>query len=145
MRTPFARLALILGSAAMCTVACSGHSPATSTSQGPSASHGTSASQGPGTSPGTGTLHGQLLGVGGLVPGNGRPWAGTVTVTGQGLHHQITVGTSGAFSVPLPAGRYQVAGHSPRYEDGTGRCRAAGLVTVRAGQRVTANVLCDMR
>jgi hypothetical protein len=115
------RVALAIACAAVCTAACSGRDPA------------------------TGTLHGHLLGVGGPAPGTGRPWTGTITLTGQGLHRDVVVGHGGAFSVPLPAGNYQLAGRSPSCESGAGQCRATGLVTVRAGRSVTADVLCQMR
>jgi hypothetical protein len=121
MSIPFFRLAAALACAAACTVACSGPPPA------------------------TGTLRGHLLGVGGPVPGPGRPWTGTVTVTGPGVHRDVAVGQGGAYSVPLPAGSYRVAGHSPSYGGGAGQCRAAGLVTVRGGRSVTADVLCQLR
>src|SRR6201987_5846415 len=69
--------------------------------------------------PASGHLSGRLvmeggpLGPGGKQPGE-RPMSGTVTFTAAG--HQpstVTVGSSGTFSVPLPAGRYQVSGRSP--------------------------------
>jgi len=69
--------------------------------------------------PATGHLTGKLVMVGGpLGPGgkqpDERPMPGTVTFTAAG--HQavaVEVGSSGEFSVPLPPGRYQVAGRSP--------------------------------
>ena len=68
--------------------------------------------------PASGHLSGRLvmeggpLGPGGKQPGE-RPMSGTVTFTAAG-HQPITVkvGSSGTFSVPLPAGRYQVSGRS---------------------------------
>jgi hypothetical protein len=92
-----------------------------------------------------GTLTGHLYGVGGPPPGAPQPWAGTVTLTGPGVHRDIAVGAGGRFSVQVPAGTYTVAGRSPRYADGTGVCRAAGAATVTAGHRTRADVLCQMR
>jgi hypothetical protein len=95
--------------------------------------------------PVTGTLAGHLYGVGGPAPGAPRPWPGTVTLTGPGVHRDIQVGASGRFSVLVPAGTYTVAGRSPRYGSGAGGCRAAGPATVTAGHRTQADVLCQLR
>jgi hypothetical protein len=92
-----------------------------------------------------GTLTGHLYGVGGPAPGAPRPWTGTVTLTGPGVHRDIAVGADGRFSVQVSAGTYTVAGRSPRYADGTGVCRAAGAATVTAGHRTRADVLCQLR
>jgi hypothetical protein len=92
----------------------------------------------------TGTLTGHLYGVGGPAPGAPRPWPGTVTLTGPGVHRDVQVGASGSFSVLVPAGTYTVAGRSPRYGSGAGVCRAAGPATVITGHRTRADVLCQM-
>ncbi len=92
-----------------------------------------------------GTLTGHLYGVGGVAPGAPRPWPGTVTLTGPGVHRDIQVGASGSFSVLIPAGTYSVAGRSPRYGSGAGVCRAAGPATVTAGHRTRADVLCQLK
>ena len=58
-------------------------------------------------------MEGGPMGPGGQQPGE-RPISGTVTITAPG--HKpvtVTVGSSGTFSVPLPAGRYHVSGRSP--------------------------------
>ena len=124
MRTSLVGLAL----AAMClagfTAACSGSGPA------------------------DGTVTGHLYGVGGpatiSAPPSARAWPGTVTLAGPGLHVDVAVGADGAFSVMVPAGRYTVTGHSPRYGSGTYLCQAAGLVTVTSGHTTRADVLCQM-
>jgi hypothetical protein len=92
-----------------------------------------------------GTLTGHLYGVGGPAPGALRPWPGTVTLTGSGVHRDVQVSADGRFSVLVPAGTYTVAGRSPRYGSGAGVCRAAGPATVTAGHRTRADVLCQMR
>jgi hypothetical protein len=92
-----------------------------------------------------GTLTGHLYGVGGPAPGAPRPWPGTVTLTGPGVHQAVQVGAAGRFSVVVPAGTYAVAGRSPLYQSGTGLCRAAGPATVTTGHRTEADVLCQMR
>jgi hypothetical protein len=92
-----------------------------------------------------GTLTGHLYGVGGPAPGAPRPWPGTVTLTGSGVHRDIQVGADGHFSVPVPAGTYTVAGRSPRYGSGEGVCRAAGPATVTAGHRTRADILCQLK
>jgi hypothetical protein len=94
--------------------------------------------------PADGTLTGHLYGVGGPAPGLPRPWPGTVTLTGSGIHRDIPVGTNGTFSVMVPAGRYTVVGHSPLYGSGAGLCQAAGVVTVISGHTTKADVLCQM-
>ena len=93
--------------------------------------------------PAGGTLHGHLYGIGGPAPGLPRRWPGTVTVTGSGIHREVTVGPGGTYSVTLPAGSYAVVGHSPLY--GAGLCRTPGVAKVRSGHSATANVLCQMR
>ena len=97
-----------------------------------------------GQGPADGTLTGHLYGVGGPAPGLPRPWPGTVTLTGPGVHQDVPIGADGTFSVMVPAGRYTVVGHSPNYGSGTGLCQAAGEVTVTSGRTTKANVLCQM-
>jgi hypothetical protein len=116
--------------------ACSSPRPAA----GPSAAGSSAAA-----SPAAGTLAGHLYGVGGPAPGAPRPWPGTVTLTGPGVHRDIQVGVSGSFSVLVPAGTYTVAGRSPRYGSGAAVCRAAGPATVTAGHRTRADVLCQLK
>ena len=91
-----------------------------------------------------GTLAGHLYGVGGPAPGLPRPWPGTVTLTGPGVHQDVSVGADGSYSVTVPAGTYTVAGRSPLYESGATLCRATGAVTVTRGHTTTADVLCQM-
>lgn len=94
--------------------------------------------------PAGGTLTGHLYGVGGPAPGLPRPWPGTVTVTGPGIHREVPVGASGAYSVMIPAGEYTVAGHSPLYQSGAGLCQATGVAAVTSGHSTKADVLCQM-
>ena len=76
--------------------------------------------------------------------------AGTVTVTASGREPvSVTVGSSGAFSVPLPPGRYRVSGRSPSIMtgDGGGRgqeepCSQPALAAVTAGHTVTITLTC---
>ena len=91
-----------------------------------------------------GILTGHLYGVGGPAPGLPRPWPGTVTLTGAGVHLDVRVGASGAYSVRVPPGRYTVTGHSPLYGNGTYFCQAAGMATVTSGRTTKADVLCQM-
>ncbi len=129
MRIPLIGLPLAAVCLAGLTAACSGPAPA----------------PGPGPGPAEGTLTGHLYGVGGPAPGLPRPWPGTVTLTGPGVHRDIRVGASGRYSVVVPAGSYTVAGRSPLYQSGTAVCRAAGAATVTSGHRTRADVLCQMR
>ena len=91
-----------------------------------------------------GTLAGHLYGVGGPAPGLPRPWPGTVTLTGTGVHQDVSVGADGSYSVTVPAGRYTVVGRSPLYASGATLCRAIGVATVTGGHTTTADVLCQM-
>ena len=92
-----------------------------------------------------GILTGHLYGVGGPAPGLPRQWPGTVTITGPGIHRDVSVGASGTFSVMVPAGRYSVVGHSPLYDSGTALCQATRVVTVTGGHSTKADVFCQMR
>jgi len=98
-----------------------------------------------GQNPADGTLTGHLYGVGGPAPGLPRPWPGTVTLTGPGVHRDIPVGASGTYSVMVPAGSYTVVGHSPLYGSSTYLCQAAGAATVTSGHTTKADVLCQMK
>ena len=128
------------------TAALSGPRPARPASPGPApmvtdspalASTGTLAAEG--------ILAGHLYGVGGPAPGAPRPWSGTVTLTGPGVHRVIRVGSGGAYFAWVPDGVYIVAGRSPLYQDGAGTCRAAAPATVTSGHRTQADVLCQLR
>ena len=104
--------------------------------------------------PASGHLRGKLvmeggpLGQGGKQPGE-RPMSGTVTLTAAG-HQPVTVkvGSSGTFSVPLPAGRYQVSGASPEVmeiDGGRSRevpCSQPTSAVVAAGQTATITLTC---
>lgn len=95
------RSVVLLLCAASMIAACSGSS---TLATGAAASHATTMS---------GTLSGRLVTVGGPVPGAPSPVAGSVTVTGAGVHRDVKVGPGGAYSVSLPSGRYAVVGHNP--------------------------------
>ena len=94
--------------------------------------------------PADGTLTGHLYGVGGPAPGLPRPWPGTVTLTGPGVHRDVPIGASATYSVTVPAGRYTLVGHSPLYGSGAGLCQAAGVAMVTSGHTTKADVLCQM-
>ena len=93
----------------------------------------------------TGTLRGHLYGVGGPAPGTARPWTGTITVTGT-TGRVVTAGVDGAYEITLPAGRYEIVGHSPQF-GGCGyachpeRDRPQDVV---AGRTTTVDVYCSM-
>ncbi len=107
-----------------------------------------------GQPPTTGHLTGRLvmeggpMGPGGQQPGE-RPMAGTVTFT-SAEHQPVTVkvGSSGAFSVPLPPGRYRVSGSSPaimEVDGGRSRevpCSQPASATVTAGHAATITLTC---
>jgi hypothetical protein len=101
-----------------------------------------------GPSPADGTVTGHLYGVGGPAavgaPPSPRPWPGTVTLVGSGVHRDVPVGADGTFSVVVPAGRYTVTGHSPNYGGGAYPCQAEGPVTGTRGHTTKADVLCQM-
>ena len=107
-----------------------------------------------GAQPASGHVTGKLvreggpLGPGGKQPGE-RAMSGTVTFSTAG-HQPITVkvGSSGTFSVPLPAGRYQVSGASPEVmeiDGGRSRevpCSQPTSAVVSAGQTATITLTC---
>jgi hypothetical protein len=142
VKRPLICLPLCLSLAAVCLAgliaACSSPRPAEGHPAAAPPATGTPASR-------AGTLTGHLYAVGGPAPGTPRPWPGTVTLTGSGVHRDIGVNADGRFSVLVPAGTYTVAGRSPRYGSGAGVCRAAGPATVTAGHRTKADVLCQLR
>jgi hypothetical protein len=94
--------------------------------------------------PAEGTLTGHLYGVGGPAPGLPRPWPGKVILNGPNVHLDLPVGASGAFSVPVPPGRYTLIGYSPQYESGAVPCRPLGVATVTSGHSTTADIWCQM-
>ena len=107
-----------------------------------------------GQPPATGHLAGRLVmeggptGPSGQQPGE-RPMDGMVTVTAAGRKPvTVTVGASGAFSVTLPPGRYQVSGRSPaimEIDGGHSRempCSQPASATVSAGRTATVTLTC---
>ncbi|HUJ04901.1 MAG TPA: hypothetical protein VLX31_02200 [Streptosporangiaceae bacterium] len=99
-----------------------------------------------------GTVTGRLvreggpIGPGGKQPGE-HPLPGQVRFTAAGRHPvQVTIGTSGRFSVRLLPGRYTVVGRSPDLElrgrKGWRSCSEPQHVTVRAGQVRKITVVC---
>jgi hypothetical protein len=68
------------------------------------------------------TVHGLLANVGGPAPVNGSagvyPFAGEVTVRGEGLTMTVTAGVDGRFTVDLPDGRYVAEGHGTTVSPG---------------------------
>ena len=104
--------------------------------------------------PASGHLSGRLvmeggpLGPGGKQPGE-RPMSGTVTFTAPRRQPiTVKVGSSGTFSVPLPAGRYQVSGRSPdimEVDGGHSRelpCSQPSSVVVSAGNTAILTLAC---
>ena len=73
--------------------------------------------------PADGTLTGHLYGVGGPAPGLPRPWPGTVTLTGPGVHRDVPIGASATYSVT-------VIGQG-------GNCRADGTYAVLVAHETT--------
>jgi hypothetical protein len=102
----------------------------------------------------TGTVLGRFEMEGGpLQPGGGqppvRPLSGTVSFTGPGHEVDVTVGTSGIFSVTLPGGSYTVRGRATAItQQGPGGsalsqpCSPSLSITVRAGHTEPVTVSC---
>ena len=117
-------------------------------------SAGAGSAGGAGQAPATGHLAGRLVMEGGPMRPGGqqpgeRPMPGTVTFTAAG--HQpvtVTVGSSGAFSVPLAPGRYQVSGRSSdimQVDGGHSRelpCSQPASAAVTAGHTATITLTC---
>ena len=93
-----------------------------------------------------GTLTGTLKAVGGPSGTGPRPLSGTITATtaNRGVLN-LSVGTSGRFTVHPVAGNYSFTATSPQYEGGKGTCRASGPVTVREGVKSTVTVECQVK
>jgi hypothetical protein len=128
-------LALVLCAASMVTVACSDQ-PKPAAEAG--ASH---------VSPGNGTLNGRLVTSGGPAPGAANPVAGTVTVTGKGVHVDVKVGEDGAYSISVPPGHYKVTGHSPSVvvDDREAPCSSAKEAKVARGTAAVLDVVCSIK
>jgi DNA-directed RNA polymerase specialized sigma24 family protein len=92
-----------------------------------------------------GSVSGRLLAVGGPSDTPARPLPGTVTLTDtlSKQRHSVTFGGEGTFTLSVPAGAYEVVGHSPQYGDGGYTCRAKHPVRVSAGQSVQVDVICE--
>jgi hypothetical protein len=109
---PHAR-AIICATTMLLLAGCASAQGAVS-AQGPASARATSSA--PATSSAEGTVMGRFLIEGGTSADTAaRPIPGAVQFTAA--HHQLVtvpVGTSGTFSVRLPAGTYQVAGRTPR-------------------------------
>lgn len=101
----------------------------------------------PTAAPATAMVQGRLLMVGGPAPGKGQPIAGTVTFTGpDGSVTKTQVDESGAFAIGLYPGTYTIAGTSPVFNDGKGRCITDPVKTkLAAGKTVTADVACPVK
>ncbi len=102
-----------------------------------------------------GAISGHLFGVGG-PPHPPLPWPGTVVVrqfhpalflpSKTDFIKTVAVGSDGSFSVSVPPGTYLVGGTSPLYEAGHAECHSSqSQVTVKRGDVVNVDVLCDMR
>jgi hypothetical protein len=115
------------------------------------------------TKPVTGHVDGRFLIWGGTLKqsqSGPRPLRGVVTFTAAGHQRvKVRVGPSGAFSVSLPPGRYQVSGRSPsimtvskggvvgvhgliKGSEWESPCPQAQPVTVTAHHTVRASVIC---
>ncbi len=94
--------------------------------------------------PDEGTFDGRLQVIGSPDGVSPRPLSGTVTFHGSdGNIATISLSANGRFTAHLPAGRYTVAGRSPRFEGSIGECRASAPVIVATG--VTNRVEIDCR
>jgi hypothetical protein len=94
-----------------------------------------------------GRLTGRLVTVGGPAPGATHPVAGTVTVSGHGVHVEIAVGEDGAYALSLPPGRYRVTGRTPSVVV-NGReapCPSAKAARVTRDAAAVLDALCSIR
>lgn len=93
----------------------------------------------------TGTMVGHLYAVGGPSPGSHRGVAGTITARGSDGSRTVKTDRAGGFRIQLRAGTYTVRGHSRQHNLGAGACTAQHNVTVTRDQRVSIDVLCQMK
>jgi hypothetical protein len=95
-----------------------------------------------------GSIAGTLVRVGGPAPGSALPLSGRVTAKNSaGLQFAATVTKSGRFVLSLPAGVYQLTGHSPMVHTNEVEmtCVALRPVHVKAGQATRgADVICSI-
>ena len=100
-----------------------------------------------------GTIRGRYVMEGGpFTPGSqppARPLSGVVSFQDGDARVSVRVGTSGRFSVRLPAGTYTVSGRSPsipeQLPDGhlaDGRCPVPRTVRVHGGRTERLTLLC---
>lgn len=101
----------------------------------------------PTAAPATAMVQGRLVMVGGTAPGKGRPISGTVTFTGaDGSVTKTQVDETGTFAIGLYPGTYTIAGTSPVFNDGKGRCITDPAKTkLVAGKTVTTDVACPVK
>jgi hypothetical protein len=97
-----------------------------------------------------GRLDGTMIREGGPIgPGGQQPARqripGVITITAAGHQtRRVRAGSSGRFSVLLPAARYRLCGASPRSTGPSGaaaRCARPRAVTIRAGRTTTVTVI----
>lgn len=95
-----------------------------------------------------GSIAGTLLRVGGPEPGSAVPVRGQVTAeSSAGVKFTVTVGNNGRFVLSLPAGAYQLTGHSPTVLSNRVEmtCVATHPVRVRVGHEARGvEVVCSI-
>jgi hypothetical protein len=119
----------------------------------PGCSHGSHAAQHQSTSsvsepansttvgaPELAVVTGTLRMVGGPFPGEDRAVSGNVTATDSSGQRFSAVARDGNFAMELPAGVYNIVGHSPDFGYGKYDCPAGGPVAVANGPVTEADV-----
>jgi len=91
--------------------------------------------------PATGTVEGVLEMVGGSVGSNPTAVGGTVTLSGSAGTYTVKAAGSGRFTDHVPAGTYEISGHSPQFGGGEGICHGSD-VDVKAGEVTDTGVYC---
>jgi hypothetical protein len=96
-----------------------------------------------------GTVIGRFIRAGGPAtagkPSPVLPLSGTVRFTRKhGSKVSVHVGTSGRFTVRLPAGRYAVAGRSAAIDGGKSPCLPRKSIRVRERRTVHLTVVCSI-
>ena len=94
----------------------------------------------------TGTIRGELLISGGAAPGMDQPTNGNVEATGKGgVTYSTAVSGNGQFVLHLAMGTYSLAGTSPNFDGGKGRCLGPDKITVSKNKITKANVNCPAK
>ena len=82
--------------------------------------------------------------VGGMAGSQPQLVGGTITLSGSAGTYTVKAARSGRFTDHVPAGTYEISGHSPQFGGGEGICLGPD-VDVKAGEVTDTGVYCQRR